>query len=78
MGGRGWGGKMEGSEAGGALCMAWVCGGSAAPCFAEARWEVSGAVLRADTMVLGVENVHNACARHGRPGRIVARQKRNA
>ena len=53
-------------------------GGSAAPCFAEARWEVSGAVLRADTMVLGVENVHNACARHGRPGRIVARQKRNA
>ena len=41
-------------------------------------WEVSGG---ADTMVLGVQNVHNACARqssHGQHGRIVARQKRNA
>ena len=39
-------------------------GGSAAPCFAEARWEVSGAY----TMVLGVQKVRNARDRRSSRG----------
>ena len=44
-------------------------GGSAAPCFAEARGEVNGA-----GMVLGVQNVQNARGRHGCVEHMVAPQ----
>ena len=53
-----------------------MCGGSAGPCFADVCWVVSGA----DTMGLGVQNVHSTCARqsrHGRHGRSVMCHKRN-
>ena len=45
-------------------------GGSSAPCFAEVKHVLTGGELccRAYMMVLGVQNVHNACARPKRQG----------